>query len=450
MSSQHQLKRRTFLTALGLGIAAPLASKMAHLAVAAPTGAPVRLLNLYIPHGVPWEFADPALENGQLDLLAKGDSGIFAPLAPYASHVNMMRGFAMAAQQFNHDAIDTMWTGSKGGSSDSFDYLIAQKLGVKAHTLGAIPYSEFEGYNRDSYLLRHGGQWVIPELNPAVAADELFSAFSTPSNGVDESAFRVEAMDLTSRQIERLAQKARGLSSEESKLSQHLSALLNLKEDQSSRTQSCSERPSMPLVEAARTINPLDETQFGKIFDAHLEAAGHAMVCGSAQVLSLHALWVNSNLLFNFEDGPGIALGHHMGLSHGPRGQFALAQRWFMDRLAQVLLPILDRDDPAAPGSTVLDNSIIYISSEVSDGNNHNSDAGETYVAGSPTGTLYTCLPQMLIGGGAGYLKSGGNVINVEQNREHTDVMATIADAMGAPLSTIGDGSTNIVTEAKA
>ena len=152
--------------------------------------------------------------------------------------------------------------------------------------------------------------------------------------------------------------------------------------------------------------------------------------------MSLQALWVNSNLMFNFEGGPGIALGHHLGLSHGPRDQFAASQRWFFERIAAVLLPILDVVDPnASDGSTVLDNSIIYISSEISDGNNHNSDAGQTWVAGAPESPMYTCLPQFLIGGGAGYLKTGGNVINVQENRQHTDVMATIADAMGAPLS---------------
>jgi len=449
MSAYQPLRRRTFLTALGLGVAAPLAYKMSRLVAAAPTGAPVRLLNLFIPHGVPWENADPALQDGSLDLLAKGDAGIFAPLAPFQSHVNMLRGIGMGQGQSNHDAIDTMWTGSANGTSDSFDYLIAKQLGVKAHALGAAPYTEFQGFNTDSYLIRHGGAWVRPRESPAAAADELFFGLGDDSGSVDEAAFRSEALDLTEKQIVRLQERTRGLTSEENKLQQHLDSLAQLK-GSGATSSDCSERPAMARVEATRGMNPLEEKNFGAVFDGHLEAAGNAMVCGSAQVLSLMALHVNSNLRFNFDGGPDLPQGHHLDLSHGPRTAFAQAQRWFMERIAEVLLPILDREDPSAPGSTVLDNSIIYISSEVSDGNNHNSDAGETWVAGAPESPMYTCLPQFLIGGGAGYLKTGGNVIQVEEDRQHTDVMATIGQAMGAELTQIGDDNVRVIEEAKA
>ena len=105
-------------------------------------------------------------------------------------------------------------------------------------------------------------------------------------------------------------------------------------------------------MEATRDFDPLDESKFGLIFDAHLEAAGHAMRCGAASVISLQALWVNSNLMFNFEGGPGLGLGHHLGLSHGQRADFAKAQRWFMERLAAVLLPILEPRSGVSPAQS--------------------------------------------------------------------------------------------------
>jgi hypothetical protein len=51
MNSYDRLKRRTFLTAVGLGIAAPLAHEMAALAVAAPGRRTTRLLALFVPRG---------------------------------------------------------------------------------------------------------------------------------------------------------------------------------------------------------------------------------------------------------------------------------------------------------------------------------------------------------------------------------------------------------------
>ncbi len=442
--SRIKLQRRTFLTAMALGVSAPLAASISRLATAAPTGALTRLLNIYIPHGIPWEFASPFLENGSLDLMAKGDTGVFAPLQPFASQVNMLRGIAMAAGASNHTAIKTMLTGSAAGTADSYDYNIAKQLDTKAFALGAAPRHPTQGFNPDCELIRHGGQWVRAQASPVAAADELFFGLGDDAPGApDESVFREEAMGLSALQVERLRDKVQGLSTEDSKLKKHLDALLELKQGHSSAS-TCSERPTLDRVEATRLVDPLDPTQFGKVFDAQLEAAGTAMLCGAAQVLTLQALYVNSNLVFNFSGGPGLGAGHHQGLSHGSRPDFAQAQRWFMERIAAVLLPILDQDDPSAPGSTVLDNSIVYISSEVSDPNDHNSQAGEVYVAGVP---IYATLPQILIGGAAGQFKSGGHVINVEEDRPHSDVMATIASAMGTSLPAIDGAATTVITE---
>ena len=48
--SRGRLQRRAFLSALGLGIAVPLALRMSRLAVAAPGARPTRLFIYYLPH----------------------------------------------------------------------------------------------------------------------------------------------------------------------------------------------------------------------------------------------------------------------------------------------------------------------------------------------------------------------------------------------------------------
>jgi hypothetical protein len=211
----------------------------------------------------------------------------------------------------------------------------------------------------------------------------------------------------------------------------------------------------LPAVDATASIDPLDEAQFAKVFAGHLEAAANAMLCGSARVITLQCLWVNSNLMMNFPGGPGIAAEHHIGLSHTmvlPR-PYAIAQQWFFQQLADRMLKVLDQPDPADPSHTVLDNSLIYVTTEVSDGGNHNSDAGPTYVFSQER---YTYLPQILIGGAGGYLKPGGRIVQVSDptiymgGRPHTDVLATIADAMGVPLTSIGGKPFTLIQELKA
>jgi len=211
----------------------------------------------------------------------------------------------------------------------------------------------------------------------------------------------------------------------------------------------CPTRPTLPSLALLAGVDPLDATQFGHVFDAHLEAAAHAMVCGAARVITLQTMYARSDQRFDFLDGPGIAADHHLGLSHviDPRIDYARAQQWLLGRLATKMLSVLSQPDPLDPAHSVLDNSIVYVLSEVSDGSSHTSDSENLTVGTLP---LYTYLPQVLIGGGAGYFKPGGRLVQIEHGRPHTDVLATIAAAMGARISDMGGERVSEIEEIKA
>lgn len=453
--SLHRLRRRTFLAALGLGIGAPLATKMAKIAGAAPGPRPTRLFIMFLPHGLPLEHFDPVTATGDFSLTAKGQLGL-APLTPFQQQVTMVRGIKMADAASNHVAVRAVLTGfQEGGSVDSIDQVIAQALGVRAHVLGAIPYKKTEGFSVDSHLVKHGGAWVRPTEKPGDAVADLFAGLGSGGNPtIDETAFQADAVALTSTQIDRMRKRVAGLSSEDNKLLVHLQAIQGLVGG-GTGVKACTARPALPAVDATATIDPLDETQYAKILAGHLEAAAQAMLCGTARVITLQCLWVNSNMLMNFAGGPGIPIEHHIGLSHAgtPRDPYAKAQQWFFQQLADKLLTVLNQPDPADPAHTVLDNSLIYVTTEVSDGGNHNSDAGPTWVFGQER---YTYLPQILIGGAGGYLKPGGRAVQVSDptiamgGRQHTDVLATVADAMGASITNIGGKPVSAIAELKA
>src|SRR5678815_6042090 len=84
--SLGNLRRRTFLAAMGLGIGASLAMKMARLAGAAPGPRPTRLFIMFIPHGLPLEHFDPTTTNGDFSLTGRSMLGL-APLVPYQNQV---------------------------------------------------------------------------------------------------------------------------------------------------------------------------------------------------------------------------------------------------------------------------------------------------------------------------------------------------------------------------
>ena len=103
----------------------------------------------------------------------------------------------------------------------------------------------------------------------------------------------------------------------------------------------------------------------------------------------------------------------------------------------------LNVKDPSDPDHTVLDNTLIYVCSEISDGANHNSNASQIYVGGKPQQSY---LPCVMIGGAGGYVKPG-RVIDVK--RMHIDVLATLSDAMGVPVTNIGGTNVSVIQEVK-
>ncbi|HEY4103054.1 MAG TPA: DUF1552 domain-containing protein, partial [Polyangiaceae bacterium] len=304
------------------------------------------------------------------------------------------------------------------------------------------------------------GSWVLPTQDPAAAADAYFqnlgSAPATPTQ-VDESAFRNEALDLSAKELETMQSSLSALTGETSKLKLHLDALMALKAagmgNPGGGAVSCNTRPALPAVDAVRGLDVMDQNNFALVLDGHLEAAAHAFLCGTARVITHQNMHVTSDLNMSFPGGPNFPEGHHEPISHswddGGRHDFAVCQQWFYQHLADKMLATLNQPDPldtANPAHTVLDNSIVFVCSEISDGANHNSDASQVYVDGKPYNSY---LPLVLIGGGGGYLKTQ-QVLDVTPNRVHTDLLATIAAAMGAPVTAIGGQSVSVIEELKA
>ena len=401
-------------------------------------------LEHYEPVGMGTDFA-----------LANSGVGVLTPFEPYKKSLNVIRGVGMNSTS-NHAAIRAMLTGfaegTAGGSAlDSIDAVVAKGLNVTPYVVGARPYTPGAGFSSDSYLVQHGS-WVRPTEDPAAAADAYFQNAAPVAGGVDESAFRSEALDLNAKEIERMQSSLSALTGETSKLKLHLDALLALKAGTSGGGISCATRPTLPAVEAVRGKDVLDAENFGLVVDGHLEAAAHAMVCGAARVITMQNMHVNSDLNMAFPGGPNVAQGHHDPTSHKwdveGRANFAKVQQWFYQRVAEKLLATLNQPDPLDPSDTtrtVLDNSLVFICSEVSDGANHNSDASNIWINDKEQPSH---LPLLMLGGAGGFLKPG-QVIDANK-RLHTDVLATIAAAMGTPITTIGGQAVSVIEELKA
>ena len=110
-------------------------------------------------------------------------------------------------------------------------------------------------------------------------------------------------------------------------------------------------------------------------------------------MITLQNMWVNADLNFGFVGGPGVAKGHHDPVSHSwePRVAmtFANASDGSTSASRQNFSHRCNVKDPSDPDHTVLDNTLVFVCSEISDGANHNSDASPGYLNGKPQPATY-------------------------------------------------------------
>jgi hypothetical protein len=297
---------------------------------------------------------------------------------------------------------------------------------------------------------------------------------------------RTDLLALTSAEIQSMQTTLKGLTSEQTKLQNHLSAIQALESANANRSMSCTSAPSLPTVDmvraasAGQVIDPsggndyfYQEKNFPLIFQAQLELVTQALICNAAPVIGLMPMYATCDFDFTFAGAPGS---HHSTLSHtgsapAPGAQynspisvsnllpttrvaFAKAQLWFCQQLVNKVVSVpATTDDPAAPGTKVLDNTLIYWMSEIADGQMHNRDGQVEY----PQVPAY--LPLVTIGKCGGAIKSGqmvqypldpqnalpANIVN----RPAADLYLTFAQAMGVASATF-PGTTGVVKEVLA
>lgn len=457
MVQTQKLLRRTFVRALALGMSAPLAAAFARSVAAAPDPRPARLMVVYFPDGVPPEHYTPRMAAGAADSfdLRVGEA-VLGPLDPYKNQLNVLLGLQIGGGEENHESISQLLLpGREQGRS--FEQIIAKHLGSEALLLGAVPLKSVgEQFNSGAKnALFRDGDWIRTQVNPIRAADALFGAGSAapPPTTAGDAALRARVLALTESELETLQGEVKRLSREDNKLSVHLSAVRELKARQKpnppafTAAQGCG--GAMPALDAlrAQTHNGADtdffysEQNLPSIYPAQLELAAQALVCGRSRVVGLQVSYGVSEAVWSFLPGFLPSDQFHGTLSHGDgskpeiRSRFAKAKRWLMQGLVDKVVTALDQPDPLDPAHSVLDNTLIYVCSELADGAMHNTNTKPMYIDNGRT-IIDTQLPMITIGGAAGALQTG-KVFSLG-NRPHTDLMFTLCQSFGASGTDFG------------
>lgn len=427
------VSRRAFLGGGAAVVALPFLESLrgAH-AVTAPV--PVRTLFWYLPCGIRMEHWRPEATGFGYDL-----PRILAPLAPHQGKVSVISGLANRAASVPVAGDHARGTGSfltcmecrltDGSDIEngvSIDQVIAEGLG-NATVFGSLELGAEGGLsigNCDSgYSCAYSRNisWAdentpLPKsTDPSVVFDRLFAGFDTDLTQEDidrRQRWRTSVLDHAMADANAL--NTRLSTSDRAKLDEYMTGIRELE-------QRLQNGEALTCVPGER---PEDVQDYAAIVKAMTDLQVKALECDLTRVVSFMMENGGSYRSYDFIGVTGAhhELSHHQSDPTKLEGLSAI-DTWEIEQFAY-LLQQMDAITEAN-GATLLDNSLVLLSSEISDGDRHNHDD----------------LPVLLAGSGGGYTTPGRH-IDLGQETPIADLFIAMADAAGVAVPSFGQDGT--------
>lgn len=440
----RNLSRRTMLGGAGALIALPwleaLAPKIGGKATAAPMPSPLRALFYYLPCGIHMPSWTPATEGPDYSM-----TKILAPLVDPNAMVDLKGDVLVISGLANLPAKPEGPGDHAGGTSAfltcthvlksevdflndiSIDQLIANMVG-EATPHRSLQFGTASGGtmgNCDSgYSCAYTSNisWADPKTplpklsDPQVIFDLLFSGFdpdATAEQKARRRANRLSVIDYANDQVLDL-QKKLG-KTDRDKLEQYLTGLRDLeKRVTDENTEAICELPAMfsgAWQDHATHVDLMTELMV------------LSLQCDQTRIISFMLENAGSGRDYAFIGAPGAhhEISHHQSLPEN-FAKLEIIDTWEVAQYAKLLQKL--KDTPDGDGN-LLDNTVVYLSAEISDGNAHNHDDLPVLVAGKLGGAI-----------------TPGRHLKVPDKTPLANLFISIAEAFDVPTPSFGDDST--------
>lgn len=443
MSRRNQLSRRTLLGGAGALIALPWLEAMAptrRARGADPLPPPLRALFYYLPNGLHMQSWTPATEGPNFEI-----TKIMEPLVDPNAMVDLKSDILVLTGLANLPAKPEGPGDHAGGTSAfltcthvtksetdinndiSIDQVLAGAIG-DATPHRSLQFGTANGAtmgNCDSgYSCAYTSNisWADPKTplpklyDPQVIFDLLFSGFDPEATAEEQAkrrANRLSVIDYATDQVEALQTKLG--KTDRDKLDQYLTGLRDLEK-----------RVTAESNEPVCALPAMFSGAYGD-FATHVDLMTELMVlafqCDMTRVITFMLENAGSYRDYSFIGAPGAhhEISHHMDLPEN-FAKLEIINRWELQQFAKLLQKL--KSSPEGEG-TLLDNCVVYLSAEISDGNWHNHDN----------------LPVLLAGRAGGKITPGRHV-KLANNPPMANLFISIADMFGVPLATFGDDGT--------
>ena len=433
------LDRRTFLRGTGVAVALPLLDAMwPTMSFAQPAPEPrARFMAFYIPNGIHMDSWWPATEGAEFEI-----TSILEPVAPFRDRLLVVGGvnnrparpdgpgdhaagtgsFLTAAHCFKTD-------GANIRNGQSIDQLIAQQVGQEHRFTSIVLGAEGGGnvggcdsgyscaYSRNISWLDDNTP-AAKETNPRRAFDRMFGTQNAALSAEvmrKKRLYRRSILDFVLDDATRLQNKMGP--TDRQKIDEYLTGVRELERQiDLTEAQQCEpgDRPERP-------------DEFRDTIAQMLDLTAIAFQCDLTPVATFMLGNGGSNRAYPFL---GIAEGHHQISHHQGAAEnhrkLEIIDIWELEQLAR----FLGRLDAIQEGErTALDNSLVFFSSEIEDGNSHS----------------HFDMPILLAGGAGGQI-SGGRYLRFPGGRNNgpsvANLFVTLGQLCGADVESFGDDST--------
>ncbi len=418
--------RRAFLAGAAATVGLPWLESMSGKKLAHAAAGPQRLICWHVPNGAWKENWFPKTGGPAYEL-----SPTLTPMAKLKSKLlvfsKIQNNDGSQVSGSHGVGVSGMLTGVKGTKSPmvkvgiSVDQAYAQSLGMATR----IPSIQIGITNRMYADLGHPAiyngtiswasdtQPLQPTIQPGVVFDKIFEGASPTATNAD----RVRRKALASSVLDHVTGEANKLKvrlggTDKRKLDEYMTGVRSVETQiQNTSTAVCS---NQGLTKPANT---------GLAGDVHTKIFADLMVlalqCDATRVISF---MLGNGGASSFTSFPWIGVsGDHHGLNHSGNGvALSAIEKWEVSQLAY----FCEKLDAISEGaSTMLDNSLVFLSSEIADGSHGQKDK-----------------PILLLGSAGVRVKTGTHTIY--NGEPQADLFVAMLNALGVPVTTFGIAGT--------
>ena len=430
MSRFQRLTRRSFLGGAGVMVGLPfLEAMLPKRAQAGGATTAKRLLCWYVPNGIHMQAWTPSTTGPGFDL-----TPILQPLSALKSEILVISGLDNAPAESDGPGDHASGTSgfltcthvlkseSEITNGTSIDQVYAEHIGsqtvIPSLQLGTEGGGNSGGCDSGySCAYSRNISWVgntpLSKLtSPATAFDLLFAGFD-PGATAQELAIRktnrLSVLDYTKADAQALSLRLG--TTDRIKLEEYLDSVrdLELKVQSDDAAPACEVGP-----------NPGEPEDVTAYIRTLCDVMVKAFECDRTRVISFMAANAGSNRAYGFLGHPN---GHHQYSHHNddPVNLAAIQaiNTWEIEQLAYLLDRMANITE--ADGTTLLDNSMVYFSSEIEDGNAHR----------------HGNLPVLVAGRGGGAIESGRHILH--EDVPMSNLFLGMLQGLGVPVDTFGD-----------